>query len=33
MIPEAVHPVGSGRRSGLVTLLGFLAAVSLKLLE
>ena len=33
MIPEAVHLAGSGRRVGLATLAGFLAAVSFKLLE
>ena len=33
MVPEAVHLAGSGRRVGLVTLVGFLAAVSFKLLE
>jgi CRP-like cAMP-binding protein len=33
MIPEAVHLAGSGRRVGLATLGGFLAAVSFKLLE
>jgi len=33
MIPEAVQLAGSGRRVGLATLLGFLAAVSFKLLE
>ena len=33
MVPEAVHLAGSGRRVGLVTLVGFLAAASFKLLE
>lgn len=33
MIPEAVHLAGSGARVGLATLVGFLTAVSFKLLE
>ncbi len=33
MIPEAVHLSGSSSRAGLATLLGFVAAVSFKLLE
>ena len=33
MIPEAVHLSGSGARVGLSTLVGFLVAISFKLLE
>jgi hypothetical protein len=33
MIPEAVHLAGSGARVGLATLIGFLVAISITLLE